>query len=178
MTTPINQAEMPPLAAFSLTRMVNAVEKVRLRLLRATQALAAANVAYAVVGGNAIAAWVARVDESAVRNTQDVNILLRRQDLLQATTALATQGFVYCHLAGIDVFLDGKVRDGVHIIYALEKVHEHELLANPDVSDFEEADQFRILKLEALVQVKLTAFRDKDRVHLRDLIDVGLIDAI
>ena len=25
--------------------------------------------------------------------------------------------------------------------------------------------------------MKLTAFRDKDRVHLRDMLDVGLIDA-
>jgi hypothetical protein len=26
--------------------------------------------------------------------------------------------------------------------------------------------------------MKLTSFRDKDRMHLRDLIDVGLIDAM
>jgi hypothetical protein len=26
------------------------------------------------------------------------------------------------------------------------------------------------------VRMKLTAFRDKDRTHLRDLIDVGLVD--
>jgi hypothetical protein len=26
------------------------------------------------------------------------------------------------------------------------------------------------------VRIKLTAFRDKDRTHLRDLIDVGLVD--
>jgi hypothetical protein len=29
---------------------------------------------------------------------------------------------------------------------------------------------------QALVRMKLTAFRDKDRVHLRDLIGVGLVD--
>jgi hypothetical protein len=34
-----------------------------------------------------------------------------------------------------------------------------------------------ISAVDALVRIKLTAFRDKDRVHLRDLIDVGLIDA-
>ena len=39
------------------------------------------------------------------------------------------------------------------------------------------AEHFRVLDLEALVRIKLTAFRDKDRTHLRDLIDVGLIDA-
>src|SRR5271157_6455837 len=53
----------------SLERMVRAVEKVRIRLLRAATALEQAKVPYAVVGGNAVAAWVARMDETAVRNT-------------------------------------------------------------------------------------------------------------
>jgi hypothetical protein len=29
----------------------------------------------------------------------------------------------------------------------------------------------------ALVRMKLTAFRDKDRAHLRDLIEIGLVDS-
>jgi hypothetical protein len=62
----------------SLERMVRAVEKVRDRLLRATAALEEAGVPYAVVEGNAVAAWVSRVDEAAVRNTQDVDIAIRR----------------------------------------------------------------------------------------------------
>lgn len=33
------------------------------------------------------------------------------------------------------------------------------------------------MPLEALVRMKLTYFRDKDRVHLRDMLRVGLIDA-
>ena len=56
----------------TLDRMVRAVEKVRLRLLRAVKALEADAVLYAVIGGNAVAAWVSRIDEAAVRNTQDV----------------------------------------------------------------------------------------------------------
>lgn len=59
----------------SWERMIGAVEKVRSRLLRAAAALEAAGVPYAVVDGNAVAAWVSRVDESAVRNTQDVDLL-------------------------------------------------------------------------------------------------------
>lgn len=35
---------------------------------------------------------------------------------------------------------------------------------------------FTVLALEALVRIKLTAFRDKGRTHLRDLIGVGLVD--
>lgn len=165
---------------FSLERMVSAVEKVRQRLLLATSALEQAGVAYAVAGGNAVAAWVTRVDEAAVRNTRDVDILLRRTDLPAATQALEGAGFVYRHVAGLDVFLDGpdaKPRDAVHVVFAGEKVRPHEALPNPDVSEAEAADNYRILTLEALVRIKLTAFRDKDRTHLRDLLDVGLIDA-
>jgi hypothetical protein len=81
MTTPL-------LHPFSLDRMVRAVEKVRERLLRATAALESSAVPYAVAGGNAVAAWVARIDEAAVRNTPDVDILLRRTDLSAAQTGL------------------------------------------------------------------------------------------
>ena len=51
-----------------------------------------------------------------------------------------------------------------------------ELLPNPDVSESEDLGAIRVLSLQGLVQIKLTAFRDKDRTHLRDLIDVGLVD--
>ncbi len=37
--------------------------------------------------------------------------------------------------------------------------------------------EYQVLALRALVQIKLTAYRDKDRTHLRDLLEVGLIDA-
>lgn len=68
------------LGSFSLDRVVNAVEKVRQRLLRIAAALEAAGVPYAVAGGNAVALWISRVDEAAVRNTRDVQILVRRDD--------------------------------------------------------------------------------------------------
>ena len=155
------------------------MEKVRQRLLRAAAALEAARVPYAVAGGNAVALWVSRVDESAVRNTQDVDILIRRADLAAAHKALETAGFAYRHVAGMDVFLDGpsaRPREAVHLIFAGEKVRPQEPAANPDVADSEAAEHFRVLSLEAVVRIKLTAFRDKDRTHLRDLIEVGLID--
>jgi hypothetical protein len=172
--------DMPVLSPFSLDAMERAVGKVYERLLRATAALERAGIAYAVAGGHAVAAWVARVDESATRNTRDVDVLIRRADLEAVKNALQMAGFIYRHSAGVDLFLDGaeaKARDAVHVVFAGEKVHAHETLPNPDVTDSELADRFRILSLAALVRVKLTAFRDKDRTHLRDLLEVGLIDA-
>ncbi len=159
--------------------MVNAVERVKERLVRATGALNRADLGYAVIGGNAVAAWVTTVDESAVRNTQDVDVLLRRSDLERAKSALESVGFIYRHVRGLDIFLDGpdaRVRDAVHIVFAGERVFEGDILPHPDVTDSTEGDGFRIVTLEALVQIKLTAYRDKDRVHLRDMIEVGLID--
>jgi hypothetical protein len=160
--------------------MIRAVEKVKERLLRATSALERAGIPYAVVGGNAVAAWVTEVDEAAVRNTQDVDLLLRRADLDAATTALASTGFVRRQVAGIDMFLDGpdaKARDSIHVIFAGEKVRPEYELPAPDVCESKPARAFRVLDLEALVRMKLTSFRRKDQVHLLDLLGVGLIDA-
>ena len=167
------------LLPFSFDRVIRAVERVKERLFRATAALEHAGIPYAVAGGNAVAAWVARVDESLVRNTRDVDILLRRDDLESAKKALAAVGFTYRHVASMDVFLDGdatKAGDAVHIVFANEKVREHEVVANPDVTEYVSADRYRVLSLEALVQIKLTAFRRKDQVHLDDLINIGLVD--
>jgi hypothetical protein len=167
------------LGEVSLERMVRAVEKVRDRLLRAARALDAAGVPYAVVGGNAVAAWVSRIEESAVRNTRDVDILLRRSDLDRAIAAMSAAGFVYRHVKSIDMFLDGpdaKARDAVHVVFAGEKVRNESLFPAPDVSESEPGDRFRLINLDALVRMKLTAFRDRDRMHLRDMLDVGLVD--
>jgi len=164
----------------SWERMIRAVEKVRQRVLRAASALEKAGIPYAVAGGNAVAAWVSRVDEAAVRATQDVDVLLRRRDLDAAKTAMAEAGFVYRRAAGVEMFLDGpgaKARDAVHVVFAGEKVRPEYPAPAPDVSESEPTASFRVLGLESLVRMKLTSFRDKDRTHLRDLLDVGLIDA-
>jgi hypothetical protein len=170
---------MTTLGPFSLDRVVNAVEKVRQRLLRAAAALEAARVRYAVVGGHAVALWVSRVDESAVRNTRDVDVLIRREDLPAATEALRTAGFVHRRDAGMDLFLDGadaRPRDAVHVIFAGEKVRPEQPVSNPEVTESEQGERFRVISLEGLVRIKLAAFLDKDRTHMRDLIEVGLVD--
>lgn len=164
----------------SWERMERAVEKIRERLMRAASALEQAGVPYAVLGGNAVAAWVSRVDEAAVRNTQDVDILIRRADLPAAVEAMSKAGFIHRHSSGIDMFLDGptaKARDAVHLVFAGEKIRPEYVLPAPDVEECELSASFRLLSLESLVRMKLTSFRDKDRMHLRDLLDVGLIDA-
>ncbi len=132
-----------------LDRMVLAVERVRQRLLRAATALESKGILYAVAEGNAVAAWVATVDPSAVRNTQDVDILLRRGDLEKARQALESARFVYRQVSGIEMFLDGpdaRARDAVQIVLAGEKVRREYLTASPDVTESEQPDQFRVVR--------------------------------
>lgn len=169
-----------PDGMLALERLEKAVEKVRDRLLRSTAALETAGVPYAVIGGNAVMAWVEQSDESAVRFTQDVDIVLRRSDLDRARQAMAAAGFVHRHASGIDMFLDGpggKARDAVHVVFAGEKVRPEYAAAVPDVAESVSFRAYRVLGLEPLVRMKLTSFRDKDKTHVRDMIGIGLIDA-
>lgn len=170
----------------SWERMGEGIEKVKDRLLRATGALGAAGIPYAVIGGNAVAAWVSRVDDSVVRNTRDVDLLVRREDLPRISEALEKAGFIHRSasiLGGkghIEMFLDGpgaKVRDAVHLIFANERVGEESPEPSPGVEDIDPSPgDFRLLDLVALVTMKLTSYRDKDRVHLRDMMEIGQID--
>ena len=164
----------------SLERMVRAVEKVKQRLLRAVRVLEGAQIPYAIVGDNAVAAWVSRMDEAAVRNTQDVDILVQRSDMDMLKIAFANAGFVYGNALDVEFFLDepnGKIRDAIHLLMAGEKVKAEYASAAPDVNESEGGDEFRVIKLRALVEMKLNSYRDKDKTHLRDMIEVGLIDA-
>ena len=164
---------------FSWQRMINAVEAVKERACRAAAALERAGIPYAVAGGNAVAAWVSRVDEDAVRNTNDVDILVRRSDFDAIQTALEGVGFEYHFVNGVHVFIDGpdgKPSRGVHLLFANEKVNDSYLLPTADVTEAVPANNYLIVSLEALVVMKLNSYRRKDQVHLLDLLDIGLID--
>ncbi len=170
----------------SWTRMSEGIEKVKARLRRATSLLEAAGVPYAVIGGNAVAAWVSRVDDSVVRNTRDVDLLVRRSDMDAIITAMAAGGFIHRSasiLGGkghIEMFLDGpgaKARDGVRLIFSGEKVNPDSPEPSPDLADIDETHaDFRLLDLEALIIMKLTSYRRKDQVHLLDMVEIGMLD--
>jgi hypothetical protein len=167
------------LGPFDFKRVVNAAQKIEERLLRSTGALEAAGVPYAVIGGNAVANWVSRVDESLVRFTRDIDLLLRRQDLDAAEQALASVGFLRRHARGIEMFLDGpdaKAGDAVHVLFAGELVRATDRIPLPEVEESERGAHYHVASLEALLRMKLTSDRDKDRMHLRDLVGAGLVD--
>lgn len=188
MTAPIHQsqdsatrwtAQTVGMNGDILDRMERAVAKVRERLLRATAALNQAGVPYAVVGGNAVASWVATVDEGAVRNTRDVDLLVRRSDLPAITTALEQAGFVHAEVLDVVMFRDGaegKPSEAVHLLFAGEKTRPDDPLPAPEIQTVNDPANFRVIALESLVEMKLLANRRKDQVHILDMIGVELID--
>ncbi len=161
-------------------RHAMAVEDVTRRLERITQALTQAAVPFALVGGQAVAMWVATKDPAAVRTTKDVDILIHRDNLSAAQKAARSVGMDYFEVIGVGMFLDRddpNPRSAVHLVWSDEKVRPQHPLPSPSVDQHQLlAGQLPVISLEALVLMKLMANRDLDRVHLRDLIDVGLID--
>jgi hypothetical protein len=127
-----------------------------------------------------VALWVATKDPGAVRTTKDVDILLRRADLAGARAAALSVDMDYFEFLGRGMFLeraDPNPRRAVHLVWADEKVTADCALPSPPVEDRQVLEPGKaVVSLPGLVRMKLLANRDHDRVHLRDMIDVGLID--
>jgi hypothetical protein len=161
-------------------RMERAVEKVNERLRKTVAILEQAGVPYAIVGGHAVRAWVAQVDEAAVRTTVDVDVLVRPTDLPALRRAMEAAGFFHRATAGLTMFVEhaeASARDAVHVVVTGQMVRPDDFEPNPDIEPSDRADNFRTLTLEGLVRMKLNSFRRKDQVHLLDMISIGLVDA-
>jgi hypothetical protein len=156
-----------------------ALDEVAKRLQRIVAALNDARAPFALVGGQAVALWVATKDPAAVRTIKDVDLLLRRSDLPKARAAAEAIDLDYFGDLRVGMFLergDPNPRKAVHIVWSDEKVRPDDPLPSPSVDDREVLDRdIPVVSLSDLVRMKLMANRDQDRVHLRDLIDVGLI---
>ena len=114
-----------------------AIERVERLLRRATRALEQSKVEYAVVGGNAVAAWVSTVDEGATRATRDVDILVRRQDLPNICRAFVSLELQRVDVLSVVMFVERarpNPRSGLHLVFANELIRPDDAHAAPDVS--------------------------------------------
>lgn len=160
-------------------RIERAIHRVLERLHLVAKVLNEQKIPYAVVGDYAVQHWVAQVDESAVRNARDVDIILNEPDLDCAIVALEAVGFIYRHSSGISMFLDGphaKGRDAVHVVFAGKKVRDDYPETVPQIDEYALIEDMRTLPLEKLVGMKLVSHRDIDCVHILDMISIGIID--
>lgn len=163
----------------SFEKAEQAAARVRERLMRACQALEGAGVDFAVIGGNAVAAWVESVDRGAGRNTKDVDVLMARSDLDRAARAMSEVGFELAEVAGVTMFLDREdplPSRGVHLVFSGEKVRPEYAHAAPDTTHtIRTAEGVRALGLLELVMMKLQSNRLIDQVHILDLLSAGLV---
>ena len=101
-------------------------------------------------------------------------------DLPRAIAAFKAAGFVHSYTFGINTFADGpqgKAREAERIFFAGEPVKPADPPPAPELTAAQMLDGYRIVDLDRLMTMRLTAFRLKDRVHLLDMNDAGLIDA-
>lgn len=160
-------------------RYVMAVERVERLLADVARCLNAAGIDYAIVGGNAVAAWVASVDDAAVRATKDVDILLRRGDLGRTSEALCAIDLMPIEVLGVRMFVDRRnpnPRTDVHVVIAGECIRPEYQHPAPDPSQSTMfPPEHRVVDLPALVGMKLQSFQFIDRAHIQDLRSVELI---
>jgi len=148
-------------------------------LQKITDPLTAANIPYEVIGGLAVLIYVEESDPTHSVLTRDVDILIRRSDLEAVISAAESQGFRFRHVAGVDMLLFGdKAANAVHLVFTGEKVKPSQLVPNPDLTPERKMikeQEVWVIPVADLVRMKLSANRDKDRVHIRSLDAAGLI---
>ena len=130
-------------------------------------------VRYLLIGGFAV------ILHGFVRTTKDVDLLVDRTDLDRISAVMTELGFQRHDLRRLVLFTDPaepSKRAGVRLVWANEKVQPSYAVPAPSTDEaVRDAAGFLVLDLPALVRMKLTSFRDIDRVHLADLLSVGLI---
>jgi len=140
-------------------------------LNRLAAALRQAGVEYQVIGGVAAFIHVSERDPRLARMTRDVDLAIDRDCLQALAEAVRPFGFEYRHAAGVDMLVDTaqpKARSAVHLVFG----------SVPDCSPpVRSAEGLSVASVADLVRMKLTSFRENDRVHVRDMDSVGLITA-
>ncbi len=138
-----------------------------------------AGIEYRVVGGMAVFLQVEERDPMAARATKDVDVAVDRRDLARIADAVRPFGFEYRHAAGVDMLVvaeQPRARSAVHLLFVGEKVRPGDPEPVPGFSSpARTASGILLAPVAALVLMKLTSYRLKDRVHLKDLDGVGLI---
>ena len=146
-----------------------------------SQPLEQAGVPHELVGGLAVFLHVENADSTHSSLTRDIDVMIRRADLPRVVDVAEEHGFR--HSAGLDMLLYGdttSARNAVHFLYEGEKVKATQLESHPDINPVRaglHGQDFWVIPVLDLVRMKLSSYRDKDRVHVRGMDAAGLITA-
>ena len=142
------------------------------------RAFASAGLEYRVVGGLAVYLYVEEREPDAGRLTRDIDITVRREDLATIVKAVEPFGLQYRHVAGVDMLVQAgepSARRAVHMIFSGEKVQDDYSEAAPEIGACHVIRHVRLVPVYDLIRMKLTSFRLKDEMHLKDLDEAGVI---
>ncbi|MCW5982781.1 MAG: hypothetical protein KIT09_32125 [Bryobacteraceae bacterium] len=146
---------------------------------RLGRAFAAAGIEYRLVGGMAVYFHVQERDPLAARLTRDIDVAVQRSDIGRVAEAVRPFGLEYRHAAGVDMLVDAgepSVRSAVRLVFACERIRPDYLEPVPDFSSpARTAEGVLLAPVLDLLVMKLTSFRLKDQVHIKDMDGVGLI---
>lgn len=140
-----------------------------------------ADVKHEVVGGLAVFLHVENADSTHSSLTRDIDLMIGREDLPQVIAIAERHGFRFRHSAGLDMLLFGEgtsARNAIHLLFAGEKVKDSQLEVHPQIRPVRaglHGQQFLVVPVVDLVRMKLSSYRDKDRVHIRGMDAAGLI---
>lgn len=140
-----------------------------------------AGIPHELVGGLAVFLHVENADSTHSSLTRDIDVMIERVDLARVVEIAETHGFRFRHSAGLDMLLYGETtsaRNAIHLLFAGEKVKDSQLEAHPGIRPVRTAlhgQEFLVVPVVDLVRMKLSSYRDKDRVHIRGMEAAGLI---
>jgi hypothetical protein len=140
-----------------------------------------AGVPHELVGGLAVFLHVENADSTHSSLTRDIDLMIRRDDLPRVVAIAEEHGFRFRHSAGLDMLLYGETnsaRNAVHLIFSGERAKATQLEVHPDIRPVKaglHGQDFLVIPVVDLVRMKLSAYRDKDRVHIRGMEAAGLI---
>ena len=140
-----------------------------------------AGLQHELVGGLAVFLHVENADSTHSSLTRDVDVMIRREDMPLVVAIAEEHGFRFRHSVGLDTLLYGETnsaRNAVHLLFTGEKVKAAQLEAHPSIRPVRagiHGQDFLVIPLADLVRMKLSSYRDKDRVHVRGMDAAGLI---
>lgn len=138
-------------------------------LHKITDTLKAEGIPHELIGGLAVFVHVEEADPTHSTLTRDVDLMVRREDLERIKLAAAKNGFRFRHTAGLDMLLYGdadSAKNAVRLLFNDNFAPEKKRILGKQVF---------VTPIADLLRMKLNAFRDKDRVHVRSMDAAGLI---
>ncbi|MBL8219378.1 MAG: hypothetical protein JNL62_09110 [Bryobacterales bacterium] len=153
------------------------MERLKEVLGRFAASMEHAGIPYEVVGGLAVYFQVERVSPDMGRLTRDIDVLVHRQDVQRIANAAESFGFLYRHAAGLDMLVDAhapSAAKAIHLVFSAEKVRPNYAEPTPEIAP-ERLNSAWVAPVAHLLLMKLTSYRLKDRVHVQDMDNAGLI---